>query len=67
MFFQFRSVSVSISIIWHAGLFFRSYSGNLPAMFFCCVLRARFCKFAVLCMYDILKNVFHDFDSSISH
>ena len=31
--FQFRSVSVSISIIWHAGLFFRSYSGNLPAMF----------------------------------
>ena len=31
-FFQFRSVSVSISIIWHAGLFFRSYSGNLPAM-----------------------------------
>ena len=33
IFFQFRSVSVSISIIWHAGLFFRSYSGNLPAMF----------------------------------
>ena len=33
-FFQFRSVSVSISIIWHAGLFFRSYSGNLPALFF---------------------------------
>ena len=32
--FQFRSVSVSISIICHAGLFFRSYSGNLPAMFF---------------------------------
>ena len=31
--FQFRSVSVSISIILHAGLFFRSYSGNLPAMF----------------------------------
>ena len=24
---------VSISIIWHAGLFFRSYSGNLPAKF----------------------------------
>ena len=33
-FFQFRSVSVSISIIWHAGLFFRSYSGNMPAMLF---------------------------------
>ena len=32
-FFPFRSVSVSISIIRHAGLFFRSYSGNLPAMF----------------------------------
>ena len=32
IFFQFRSLSVSISIIWHAGLFFRSYSGNLPAM-----------------------------------
>ena len=30
--FLFRSVSVSISIIWQAGLFFRSYSGNLPAM-----------------------------------
>ena len=26
------SVSVSISIIWHAGLFFRSYSANLKAM-----------------------------------
>ena len=33
LFFQFRFVSVSISIIWHADLFFRSYSGNLPAMF----------------------------------
>ena len=31
-FFQFISVPVSISIIWHAGLFFRSYSGNPPAM-----------------------------------
>ena len=30
-FFQFRSVS--ISIIRHASLFFRSYSGNLPAIF----------------------------------
>ena len=30
-------MSVSISIMWHAGLFFRSYSGNLPAMFFTCV------------------------------
>ena len=34
IFFQFISVSVSISIIWHAGLFFRCYSGNLPAMFY---------------------------------
>ena len=34
IFFQFRSVSVSISIKWHAGLFFCSYSGKLPAMFF---------------------------------
>ena len=33
-FFQFRSVSVSISIILHAGLFFRSYSGNLPGLCF---------------------------------
>ena len=31
--FQFRSVSVSISIIRHASLFFRSYFDNLPAMF----------------------------------
>ena len=37
-FFQFRSLSVSISIIWQACLFFRSYSGNLPAMFVFCHL-----------------------------
>ena len=30
--FQFRSVSVSISIIRHASLFFRAYSDYLPAM-----------------------------------
>ena len=44
-FFLFRSVSVSISIIWHAGLFFRSYSGNLPAMF---IILRHFCFYSSL-------------------
>ena len=34
IFFFNLDLYVSISIIWHAALFFRSYSGNLPAMFF---------------------------------
>ena len=32
LFFQFRSVSVSISIIRHSSLFFCSYSGNRSAV-----------------------------------
>ena len=32
-FFFSLDLYLFLSIIWHAGLFFRSYSGNLPAMF----------------------------------
>ena len=67
IFFQFRSVSVSISIIWHAGLFFRSYSGNLPAMFFQLInliifnysrLRSNYCK-GVFFMQNFRLTVLH--------
>ena len=35
---------LSISIIWHAGLFYLSYSGNLPAML-CKIFAWPFCAF----------------------
>ena len=54
MFFQFRSVSVSISIIWYAGLFFRSYSGNVPAMF----VHMRQFHSDFYCLFDFLDRIF---------
>ena len=55
-FFQFRSVSVSISIIRHAGLFFRSYSGNLPAMLYpyCSWYKNRNLK--IILKHDLITN-----------